>query len=201
MKLIYFQLGSLYIPPPMSLDDKQYLLSQQSPPWMSSSKPGTREVAPEWVNRDEVDSFIQQARMMQSPPTVGQKERVIPISFEKTPIKTPITPGFGPTPFYGTTQQQFNNVVSPKIGELKTKKLKFTFFIFYKELFVDPNANQFVNQGYNNIEFPQQPTAKAFTQAQKPQQQQQQQTAGTRIIPIQVERSPQPNEQTVVLQR
>jgi hypothetical protein len=100
----------------MSIDDKQYLLSQQSPPWMSSSKPtSAREVAPEWVNRDEVDNFIQQARMMQSP--IGQKEHVIPISFENTPTKTPATPGFGPTPFYGATQQQFNNVVSPKVGE------------------------------------------------------------------------------------
>jgi hypothetical protein len=100
----------------MSLDDKQYLLSQQSPPWMSS-KPGTAEIAPEWVNRDEVDNFINQARMMASPPTVGPKEHVIPISFERTPVKTPITPGFGPTPFYGATQQHFNNVVSPKVGE------------------------------------------------------------------------------------
>jgi hypothetical protein len=99
----------------MSLDDKQYLLSQQSPPWMSSSKPAG-EVAPEWVNRDEVDNFIQQARMMQSPQMVGQKEHVIPISFEKTPTMAPMTPGFGPTPFYGGAQQQFNNVVSPKVG-------------------------------------------------------------------------------------
>lgn len=116
--LLNFKLGSLFIPPPMSLDDKQYLLSQQSPPWMSSSKPGLNEVAPEWVNRDEVDSFIHQARMMASPPTVGPKEHVIPMSVERTPTRIPITPGFGPTPFYGTTQQQFNNVVSPKVGEL-----------------------------------------------------------------------------------
>lgn len=69
--------------------------------------------------------------------------------------------------------------------------------------FSDPNANQFVNQGYNNIEFPQVvQQSRPATQAPKPQQQQQcQQPAGTRIIPITVERSPQPNEQTVVLQR
>lgn len=106
----------------MSTDDKQYLLSQQSPPWMSSSKPSTGEIAPEWVDRDEVDSFIQQTRMMQSPPTIGQKEHVIPISFERTPTKTPMTPGFGPTPFYGTAQQQFNNVVSPKVGKFVNLK-------------------------------------------------------------------------------
>lgn len=102
----------------MNLDDKQYLLSQASPPWMSS-KPGTADATPEWVNRDEVDNFINQARMMASPPPVGPKEHVIPMSVERTPGKTPITPGFGPTPFYGGTQQQFNNVVSPKVGKLE----------------------------------------------------------------------------------
>lgn len=106
----------------MSTDEKEYLLSQQSPSWMSSSKPSAQEATPEWVDRDEVDNFIQQTRMMQSPPTVGLKEHVIPISFERTPIKTPITPGFGPTPFYGTAQQQFNNVVSPKVGEFLIKE-------------------------------------------------------------------------------
>lgn len=70
-------------------------------------------------------------------------------------------------------------------------------------IFPDPNANQFVNQGYNNIEFPQAPqqASRPYVQTQLPQQQAQQ-SAGTRIIPIQVEgsRSP-PNDQTVVMQR
>lgn len=105
----------------MSIDDKQYLLSQQSPPWMSSSKNNANDT-PEWVNRDEVDNFIQQARMMQqTPAAAGPREHVVPISFEKSPSKTPATPGFGPTPFYGAMQQQFNNVVSPKVGELSAK--------------------------------------------------------------------------------
>lgn len=109
-------MGSLYIPPP-SLDDKQYLLSQASPPWMSSSaKPNPTET-PEWVNRDEVDNFIQQARIMQTPQSAGPREHVISVLMEKTPNKTPVTPGFGPTPFYGTAPQQFNNVVSPKVGK------------------------------------------------------------------------------------
>lgn len=94
----------------MSLDDKEYLLSQQSPSWMSSKKTMTPET-PEWVNRDEVDNLIQQARMMQTPQSAGPREHVIPIAFEKTPA----TPGFGPTPFYGAANQQFSNVVSPKI--------------------------------------------------------------------------------------
>jgi hypothetical protein len=75
-------------------------------------------------------------------------------------------------------------------------------------MFKDPNANQFVNQGYNNIEFsptPQQQQARPYVQQQQqpmPQQQQYQQPAGTRIIPIQVEgaRSPQ-FDQTIVMQK
>lgn len=83
-----------------------------------------------------------------------------------------------------------------------------------ENLFPDPNANQFVNQGYNNIDFttgqPTQPQTQqqaprtyAQAQAQKPPQVQfQPQQAGTRIIPIHVEggRSPQV-EHTVVMQR
>jgi hypothetical protein len=71
----------------------------------------------------------------------------------------------------------------------------------------DPNANKFVNQGYNNIEFPQQQQSRPYVQAQRPQQQQQQmqQPAGTRIIPIQVEGGarvmPQSDNNTIVMQR
>lgn len=100
----------------MSLDDKQYLLSQQSPSWMSS-KQNARDT-PEWVNRDEVDNFIQQARQ-----ATGPREHVIPISLEKSPNKTPATPGFGPAPFYGAANQQFSNVVGPKIVSPKVGKL------------------------------------------------------------------------------
>lgn len=101
----------------MGLDDKQFLLNLQSPPWMSSSKQNNLDT-PEWANRDEVDNFIQQARMTQNQQASGLKEHVIPISFEKSPNKTPAMPGFGPTPFYGAANQQFNNVVSPKVGKL-----------------------------------------------------------------------------------
>ena len=100
----------------MTLDDKQYLLTQQSPPWMSTKKSGID--TPEWVNRDEVDNFIQQTRNMM---LAGPKEHVIPIAVEPTPTKTPATPNFGPTPFYGAGQQQFNNVVSPKVGKFWTQ--------------------------------------------------------------------------------
>ncbi|XP_070505303.1 putative mediator of RNA polymerase II transcription subunit 26 isoform X2 [Chironomus tepperi] len=170
-------LGSLYIPPP-NIDDKQQLLNQLSPPWMS-----TKQVTldtPEWVNRDEVDNLIQQSRNFSMPqqvaPPTGPKEHVIPISFEKSPTMTSAMPNFGPTPFYGTPQHQINSVITPK---------------------VDPNANKFVNQGYNNIDYAptQQQPARPFNQ--RPQQT----AAGTRIIPIQVEGAQtQPNENTIIIQ-
>jgi hypothetical protein len=166
-------LGSLYIPPP-NIDDKQQLLNQLSPPWMST-KQMTLDT-PEWVNRDEVDNLIQQSRNFSMPqqvaPATGPKEHVIPISFEKSPTMTSAMPNFGPTPFYGTPQHHINSVITPK---------------------VDPNANKFVNQGYNNIDYPQQQSARPFVQ--RPQQ-----PAGTRIIPIQVEGTTQPNENTTVIQ-
>ncbi|CAH1710803.1 unnamed protein product [Chironomus riparius] len=163
-------LGSLYIPPP-NIDDKQQLLNQLSPPWMSTKQMSLD--TPEWVNRDEVDNLFQQSRNISMPQQLatGPKEHVIPISFEKSPTLASAMPNFGPTPFYGTPQHHINSVITPK---------------------VDPNANKFVNQGYNNIDYPQQQSARSFIQ--RPQQ-----PAGTRIIPIQVEGT-QPNENTIVIQ-
>lgn len=123
----------------MSSDDanKQHLLNQQSPPWMSSS--AKQMDTPEWVNNDEVDNFHQQQRMaqdfvIQTPQSAGPRERVISIAMEKSPSKTPATPNFGPQPFYGNNNQQFSNVqpsqiVLPKIGK---------YFKFYKK-------NQIIN--------------------------------------------------------
>lgn len=81
---------------------------------MSSKKGGID--TPEWVNRDEVDSLLQQARSLHTPQSAGPQEYTV--AFEKSPSKTPATPGFGPTPFYGASHQQnYNNVLSPKIGK------------------------------------------------------------------------------------
>lgn len=63
---------------------------------------------------------------------------------------------------------------------------------------LDPNANKFVNQGYNDYSYP------SKAQQQQPQQQRQQPQTGTRIIPIQVEgtrASPNDNTATVVMKR
>lgn len=92
----------------MSFDDKQYLLNQQSPPWMSSKK--LTSETPEWVDRDEIDnSFTTQ------PNRSAPREHVIPITFEKSPVKTPNFAG--PIPFYGSSQP-FHHVISPKTGKL-----------------------------------------------------------------------------------
>lgn len=161
---------------------------------------------PEWVNRDEIDNFLQQTRSFTMPQNqqFGPHEHVIPISIEKTPTRTPSAPNYGPTPFYGTPQHQINSVITPKVGELNNHIRSIDVIlsnIYYKfSPQLDPNANKFVNQGYNNIEFPQTPQQpmRPYVQAQK-----QQQPAGTRIIPIQVEgaRAPQQNENTIVIQR
>lgn len=128
-----FQLGSLYIPPPISADDanKQNLLSQQSPPWMSSS--AKQMDTPEWVNNDNVDNQQRTAQdfVIQTPQSAGPRERVITIALEKSPSKTPATPNFGPQPFYGNNNQQFSNVqpsqiVLPKIGKYFCKLQKKT---------------------------------------------------------------------------
>lgn len=92
-----------------TLDDKQYLLSQQSPPWMSTKQNSLD--TPEWVNRDELDNFIQQTRMMHAQPT----EHIVPMSVEKTPTSSTI-PNYGPTPFYGTPQQHINSIIQPRVG-------------------------------------------------------------------------------------
>lgn len=83
----------------MSFDDKQYLLSQQSPPWMSSKK--TSIDTPEWVDRDETDHFAQMEPR-------GPREHVVPINVEKS--------NASPMPFYGSSQP-FNNVITPKTGK------------------------------------------------------------------------------------
>lgn len=78
------------------------------------------------------------------------------------------------------------------------------------EIFSDPNVNQFVNQGYNNIDFTPSPnqgsrsTPTPQPQFQQPagQNQFQQQPAGVRIIPIKVEGAASPqSEPSVVMKR
>lgn len=124
-KLINFyaiQLSSLYIPPPMNLDDKQYLLSQQSPSWMSSKQ---NTDTPEWVNRDEIDNFIQQTKLMHAQ-AQAPNEHVIPISMEKSPNLN-----FGPAPFYATPQHLINSVIQPRIGKkISLVVVKFIEFLF-----------------------------------------------------------------------
>lgn len=73
--------------------NKQQLMHQQSPPWMSSNKYQPSNPTPEWVN---------------SP----QGERRIPIQIEgnvtKTPSLKPLTPNLCPQPFYGSNKNNIN---------------------------------------------------------------------------------------------
>lgn len=91
--------------------DDQFLKQQyfmmgppQSPPWMTSAA-RSKEI-PEWVNREEMDLNQQmQSQRMQTP-----RERIIPISFERsTPVaRSPIN--VASQPYYG------NNHILPKPG-------------------------------------------------------------------------------------
>ena len=82
--------------------------------------------------------------------------------------------------------------IAPRVGELNVKAPIFLIMLFKTHQISDTNANQFVNQGYNNI---------SFTQA-TPQSPSVYSPPGTRVIPIQVEgRSPSSMERTVIMTR
>ncbi|KAL1378064.1 hypothetical protein pipiens_015844 [Culex pipiens pipiens] len=143
-------------------------------------------------------------------PAPSQKERIIPIQMEASPVKAPVSaPAFAPPPYY-SPGPQYNNVQSPL-----TVGYPHSGFTTPTAMFTNPN--HFVNQGYNNITYP--PTSPQIYQQHHyqqppstPQQQQQQQHAhmmhqqqqqqrmqqqtptqqqqssgGVRIIPIKVE--------------
>lgn len=135
-------------------------------------------------------------------PASSQKERIIPIQMEQSPIKAPVSaPAFAPPPYY-SPGPQYNNVQSPL-----TVGYPHSGFTTPTAMFTNPN--HFVNQGYNNITYP--PTSPQIYQQHHyqqapstPQQQQhvhmmqqqqrmqpqtptQQQSGGVRIIPIKVE--------------
>jgi hypothetical protein len=64
----------------------------------------------------------QQQQYYQQAMQMTPRERVIPISFEKatTPVRTPMSPGFGPQPYF-QNMNQFANVqpaaiITPKPG-------------------------------------------------------------------------------------
>ncbi|XP_039442875.1 protein piccolo-like isoform X3 [Culex pipiens pallens] len=139
-------------------------------------------------------------------PAPSQKERIIPIQMEASPVKAPVSaPAFAPPPYY-SPGPQYNNVQSPL-----TVGYPHSGFTTPTAMFTNPN--HFVNQGYNNITYPptspqiyqqhhyqqppstpqqqQQQHAHMMHQQQRMQQQtptqQQQSSGGVRIIPIKVE--------------
>ncbi|XP_058447322.1 mucin-2-like [Malaya genurostris] len=135
-----------------------------------------------------------------------QKERIIPIQIEQSPIKTPASaPNFAPPPYYNPGPQY--SVQSPITVGYPIPHSGYT-----TPTAMFSNPNHFVNQGYNNITYqPPSPQHQVYQQpyqhqqsipqqhqhmmSQQPrgqqqtptQQQQQQQPGGVRIIPIKVE--------------
>ncbi|XP_021700888.1 FK506-binding protein 5 isoform X4 [Aedes aegypti] len=311
-------LGSLYIPPPHEAfaNSKQSLLTQTSPPWMSSRQNSVKE-QPEWVHKEDPDylgskvssasksnsnefavkssesitaappsppkpapvpkpqqspqpttsvsrpqtielpspaisqthyiqlqnpkvtpqPIVQQAPVgtmptlrsyQQTPvyvqnqeyspqPATTQKERIIPIQMEQSPIKTPASaPSFAPPPYY-SPGPQYNTVQSPLTVGYPGPHSGFT-----TPTAMYSNPNHFVNQGYNNINYPpaspQHPMYQQhhqhYQQQPPPMQQQQQhqqmmhqqrmqqqtptqQPGGVRIIPIKVDNDNETTATTV----
>uniref|UniRef100_A0AAG5DSP6 Uncharacterized protein n=1 Tax=Anopheles atroparvus TaxID=41427 RepID=A0AAG5DSP6_ANOAO len=109
-------------------------------------------------------SVYAQAQPVYSPqPTAGsQKERIIPIQIEKSPVQSPATaPSFAPPPYYSpvpqygpTSANSGSSIQSPIPIGFATPHSGFT---TPTAMFTNPN--HFVNQGYNNISYPPTPTA------------------------------------------
>jgi len=115
-------LTSLYIPQP-GQEDRQQLLTQLSPPWMSSKSP--KPDPPEWAHRDE-------------------GERMIPIQIDRSP-RTPVTPNLGPQPFYGVPSPALGGHESPSFGHVNPSQPQ------YSPQYNHPN--QYVHQGYQNLDY------------------------------------------------
>ncbi|KFB38031.1 hypothetical protein ZHAS_00005299 [Anopheles sinensis] len=109
-------------------------------------------------------SVYAQAQPVYSPqPAAGsQKERIIPIQIEKSPVQSPATassfappPYYSPAPQYGpTSANSASSIQSPVPIGFATPHSGFT---TPTAMFTNPN--HFVNQGYNNISYPPTPTA------------------------------------------
>uniref|UniRef100_A0A182PT05 Uncharacterized protein n=1 Tax=Anopheles epiroticus TaxID=199890 RepID=A0A182PT05_9DIPT len=95
-------------------------------------------------------------------PAGTQKERIIPIQIEKSPVQAPVTaPNFAPPPYYSPSAQygpasavnSASSMQSPIPVGFATPHSGFT---TPTAMFTNPN--HFVNQGYNNISYPPTPT-------------------------------------------
>ncbi|XP_058122682.1 uncharacterized protein LOC131264396 [Anopheles coustani] len=109
-------------------------------------------------------SVYAQAQPVYSPQSAAgsQKERIIPIQIEKSPVQSPATaPSFAPPPYYSpapqygpTSANSASSIQSPVPIGFATPHSGFT---TPTAMFTNPN--HFVNQGYNNISYPPTPTA------------------------------------------
>ncbi|XP_050078928.1 uncharacterized protein LOC126565765 [Anopheles maculipalpis] len=92
-------------------------------------------------------------------PAGPQKERIIPIQIEKSPVQAPATvPNFAPPPYYSPNAQY-----GPASGNSSMQSPLSVGFATPHSGFTTPtamftNPNHFVNQGYNNISYPPTPT-------------------------------------------
>ncbi|XP_062546023.1 uncharacterized protein LOC134212309 isoform X3 [Armigeres subalbatus] len=198
-------------PPTQPATSQTHYIQLQNPVAKVTPQPIVQQAPP--VAMQTVRNYPQapvyvQNQMYSPQPAANQKERIIPIQIEQSPIKTPVSaPSFAPPPYY-SPGPQYNPVQSPLTVGYPGPHSGFT---TPTAMFTNPN--HFVNQGYNNISYPptspqhpmyqqhhqhyQQPSPSVQQQQQQHQQmmhqqrmQQQtptQQPGGVRIIPIKVE--------------
>ncbi|EAA10227.4 AGAP008812-PA [Anopheles gambiae str. PEST] len=178
--------------------------AQAQPVYSTQSPAGTQKVGENIQFRENCNKAVR------------ERERIIPIQIEKSPVQAPVTaPTFAPPPYYSPSAQYGpasaqSSMQSPIAVGFATPHSGFT---TPTAMFTNPN--HFVNQGYNNISYPPTPTGQPHPHYQHhqhyappqtppmhhpmhPQAQQQrmqqstptqqgQQVTNVRIVPIKVE--------------
>ncbi|XP_053691822.1 uncharacterized protein LOC128740309 [Sabethes cyaneus] len=126
-----------------------HYIQLQSP--ASKSAPVTQQSAATMpINRSYPQTPVYVQNQMYSPqPIASQKERIIPIQIEQSPVKAPASaPSYAPPPYY-SPGPQYSNVQSPITVGYPVPHSGYT---TPTAMFTNPN--HFVNQGYNNITYP-----------------------------------------------
>ncbi|XP_052892515.1 uncharacterized protein LOC128300483 [Anopheles moucheti] len=129
-------------------------------------------------------------------PAGSQKERIIPIQIEKSPVQAPVqAPNFAPPPYYSPNAQYGpaganSSMQSPIPVGFATPHSGFT---TPTAMFTNPN--HFVNQGYNNISYPPTPTGQPHPLYQHHQHYPPQQAPPVLHHPMHAQPQQQPQQQ------
>ncbi|XP_049288605.1 uncharacterized protein LOC125766574 isoform X3 [Anopheles funestus] len=148
---------------PASVQQQQQYAQQVQQAARSVGPPVSQTTVTMPVNRgypQQAPVYAQAQPVYSTQPSAGtQKERIIPIQIEKSPVQAPVTaPNFAPPPYYSPSAQYGpaganSSMQSPIPVGFATPHSGFT---TPTAMFTNPN--HFVNQGYNNISYPPTPT-------------------------------------------